>query len=491
MSTREILDRQQQFFASGTTRGEAWRRGILQAIGRGIRAYEEEILDALKSDLGKSRTEGYMSEVGMVREELSYMEKHLHGLMQKRRARTPLAQFAAASYMLPEPYGNVLVMSPWNYPFLLSLDPVIAAVAAGNTALLKPSAYSPAVSDVLQRLFQDYVPSEAVYVVTGGREVNEDLLEQRYDYIFFTGGVTVGRLVMEKAARHLTPVTLELGGKSPCLVDETANLSLAARRIVFGKYLNVGQTCVAPDYVLVQESVKNELMRYLLREIRRQFGPNPLENADYGHIVNRKHYDRLCRMLEGETVWTAQGQVRVGKGSEIEKTVKGREEARPGKLPTNRAQTEAVLSPDTLQIAPLVLPARPQSRCMQEEIFGPVLPILVYKKREEVISFVESRPRPLALYLFSEDKRWQKQVMERLRFGGGCINDTIIHLATTAMPFGGVGESGMGNYHGKYGFDTFTHYKSIVDKKTWLDLPIRYQPYRTWKEALIRRFMGH
>ncbi len=482
MNTQEILKRQQRFFASGATRSETWRRGILQAVGRGIRAYEEEILEALKSDLGKSRTEAYMSEVGMVLEELADLEKHLHSRMQKRRVRTPLAQFAASSYILPEPYGSVLVMSPWNYPFLLAVDPVIAAVAAGNTVLLKPSAYSPAVSKVLQKLFAACVPPEAVHVVTGGREVNEDLLEQRYDYIFFTGGVTVGRLVMEKAARHVTPVTLELGGKSPCIVDETADLKLAARRIVFGKYLNAGQTCVAPDYILVQESVKNELMRCLLKEIRRQFGREPLKNADYGHIVNRKHYDRLCRMLAGETIWTAEGRVCVGAQT------KDAQNDRSG--PDFSAQSRAVFRPETRQIAPLILPARPQSKCMQEEIFGPVLPILTFKEREEVISFVESRPRPLALYLFSEDKRWQKQALGRLRFGGGCINDTIIHLATTAMPFGGVGESGMGNYHGRYGFDTFTHYKSIVDKKTWLDLPIRYQPYRGWKEALIRRFMG-
>lgn len=469
MNTRQILEKQRRFFASGATRTEQWRREILKAIGSGIREYEEEILQALQSDLGKSRTEGFMSEVGMVLDELAYMERHLHRLMRKRRVHTPLAQFAASSYVLAEPYGNVLVMSPWNYPFLLSVDPVIDAIAAGNTVLLKPSAYSPAVSAVLEKLFQSYVPPEAVSVVTGGRQVNEDLLEHRYDYIFFTGGVEVGRLVMEKAARHLTPVTLELGGKSPCIVDETADLRLAARRIVFGKFLNVGQTCVAPDYILVQEKVKGRLVRYLQQEIRRQFGDEPLANADYGHIVNQKHYERLCRMLEGEKMLTAQGLVRVEKAT---------------------AAAAEIFRPDTRQIAPVIVAAKPESPCMQEEIFGPILPVLVYRERAEVLSFVESRPRPLALYLFSEDKAWQRTVLNRLRFGGGCINDTVIHLATTAMPFGGVGESGMGNYHGKYGFDTFTHNKSIVDKKTWLDLPIRYQPYRAWKDQLIRRFMG-
>lgn len=480
MGTREILERQKRFFASGATRSEKWRRETLSAIGRGLRTYEDEILDALRQDLGKSRTEGYMSEVGMVRDELAYMEKHLHRLMRKRRVQTPLAQFAASSYIFPEPYGNVLVMSPWNYPFLLSVDPVIDAVAAGNTVLLKPSAYSPATSDALQRMFRACVSPEAVSVVTGGRQVNEDLLEHRYDYIFFTGGVKVGRLVMEKAARHLTPVTLELGGKSPCIVDETANLSLAARRIVFGKYLNAGQTCVAPDYILVQEKVRDRLIGCLQEEIRRQFGENPLDNADYGRIVNRRHYDRLCRMLAGETVLTADGTIYWEEDEDPEETKDGGPDS----------QQSQVLRPDLLKIAPVLLAASPESRCMQEEIFGPILPVLAWKKREEVFSFVESRPRPLALYLFSGDKAWQREVVRRLRFGGGCINDTVIHLATTAMPFGGVGESGMGNYHGRYGFDTFTHYKSVVDKKTWMDLPIRYQPYEAWKDKLIRRFIG-
>lgn len=389
MTTAEILQKQRAFFAEGHTRPESWRRQILQNIQTGMEAYENQIMEALKEDLGKSSSESYMCEVGLVREELKYMLKHLHRFMRRRHAVTPLAQFASSSYMVPEPYGNVLVMSPWNYPFLLSMDPVIAAVAAGNTVILKPSAYSPATSRVMAELFAEYVAPEAVTVITGGRQVNADLLDQKFDYIFFTGGKTVGQMVMEKASKYLTPVTLELGGKSPCIVDETADLKLAARRIVFGKYLNLGQTCVAPDYILVHESVKDKLMMLL-----------------------------------------------------------------------------------------------------QEEIFGPILPMLTYKTRQEVMDFVEFNPRPLALYLFSSDKEWQKQVLSGLRFGGGCINDVVIHLATTAMPFGGVGESGMGSYHGKYGFDTFTHYKSIVDKKTWLDLPMRYQPYSKQKDAMIRRFLG-
>ena len=463
MTTAAILKRQKKFFEAGKTRSESFRTKTLQALRRGIREMEPEILEALGADLGKSRTEGYMAEIGMVLEELSYMEKHLHRLMQRKKAATPLAQFAASSAVWPEPYGSVLVMSPWNYPFLLSVDPVIGAVAAGNTVLLKPSAYSPAVSAVLQKLFARYVTPGAVSVVTGGREVNADLLEHRFDYIFFTGGREVGQMVMERASRHLTPVTLELGGKSPCIVDKTADLKLAARRIVFGKFLNAGQTCVAPDYILVQEGVKKKLVRYLKQEIIRQFGEEPLRNPHYGHIVNQKHFDRLWRLVENQVVLTAGGLNRA-------------------KNPWIFKQPE-IFQPKQLRIAP-------RSRCMQEEIFGPILPILTWEKEQDLIKFVESRPHPLALYLFSERREWRQKMMRRLRFGGGCINDTVIHLASSRLPFGGVGESGMGSYHGKQSFDTFTHYKSVVDKKTWLDLPIRYQPYTKEKEMLIRMFMG-
>ncbi len=487
MTTAEILERQRKFFASGATRPESFRRDVLARLRRMLEEHEEDIQKALYEDLGKSPMESYMAEIGMVKSELGYMERHLHRLMKKRRAATPLAQFAASSYMVPEPYGNVLVMSPWNYPLLLSLDPVIAAVAAGNTVLLKPSAYSPATSGLLARLIGEYLPPEAVSVVTGGRQVNTDLLEHKFDYIFFTGGKQVGQLVMEKASRHLTPVTLELGGKSPCIVDETAKLPLAAKRIVFGKYLNLGQTCVAPDYILVQESVRDTLTACLQQEIRSQFGENPLDNPNYGRIINRKHYDRLVKMLMGETVLTAGGTACLDEQEEPDMLLSHGPEALDRAEPDSRQ--EGIFRLEELKIAPLLLYANEDSRCMQEEIFGPVLPILTYRDREEAIRFVESRPHPLALYLFSEDRQWQKEALERMRYGGGCINDTIIHLATSAMPFGGVGESGMGGYHGRFGFDTFTHYKSIVDKKTWLDLPMRYQPYDDMKEKLVRRFM--
>lgn len=454
MTTAELVASQRSYFQTGKTLPLSARRAALTKLKAAIRKHEADIFDALNRDLGKSTAESYMTEIGMTLSEISYMQRHLWSFARKRFVPTPLAQFAASSYTIPVPYGVVLIMSPWNYPFMLSMEPLVDAIAAGNTVILKPSAYSPATSQVMAELIASVFPKEYAAVVTGGREVNTDLLEQRYDYIFFTGGKTVGRLVMEKAARRLTPVTLELGGKSPCIVDHTANLKLAARRIVFGKYLNLGQTCVAPDYLLVEDCVKDKLLSAIQQEIIRQFGTAPLKNPDYGCIVNQKHFERLTRMLDGETILLG--------GSS---------------------------NPDTRQIAPTVLEATLSSKCMQEEIFGPILPILTWKKQAELISILRCQETPLAFYLFSSDKALQKKMMREMPFGGGCINDTIIHLATSSMGFGGMGESGMGSYHGKRGFETFSHTKSIVDKKTWIDLPVRYQPYKKWKELAIRMFL--
>lgn len=455
MTTAEILQKQKDFFATGETRKESWRREILEAIRLGISKYERAFQEALQADLGKSGTESFMTEIGMVTSELKYMERHLHRWMRKRRVLTPLHEFASSSYMLPEPYGCTLVMSPWNYPFLLSLDPVIAAVAAGNTVILKPSAYSSATSEVLKQMFEEWVPPEAVSVVTGGRQVNADLLEYHFDYIFFTGGKDVGRLVMEKASRHLTPVTLELGGKSPCIVDATANIKLAAKRIVFGKFLNCGQTCVAPDYILCDPSVREKLIKELQHQIKKQFGANPLTNKNYGKIINEKHFQRILGLIDPE------------------KTVHG------GKSDAASLKIEPTIM-DRVTYADAV---------MQEEIFGPVLPILTYTSLDNAMAKINSMPHPLALYIFSSDKEAIQKVTSGCGFGGGCVNDVIIHLATSEMGFGGFGESGMGSYHGKDGFDTFSHYKSIVDKKTWLDLPMRYQPYRKIYDKMIRMFL--
>ena len=383
------------------------------------------------------------------------MLKHTPRFAREKRVRTPLAQFHSRSCQKPSPYGVTLIMSPWNYPFMLTLSPLADALAAGNTAVVKPSAYSPHTSDVILRILSQCFEPKYVAVVTGGRAENTCLLREHFDYIFFTGSQTVGKEVMRNAAEHLTPVTLELGGKSPCIVDQTANIKLAARRIVFGKYLNCGQTCVAPDYIYCHRSVKDKLVSEVKKQIQKQYGKQPLSNPDYGKIINEKHFDRILGLIDKKKV--VHGGSSDRKALRIEPTVLD-----------NVTFSDAV---------------------MQEEIFGPVMPILVFDSLDEVIRTVNAMPHPLALYLFTSDNAAAKKVTSRCGFGGGCINDTIIHLATTEMGFGGFGESGMGAYHGKIGFDTFSHYKSIVDKKTWIDLPMRYQPYRKMHEKMVRFFL--
>lgn len=452
---RQILEKQHRLFQEGATLPVSFRLSQLQKLKDGIRRYEEKLDQALEADLGKSRMESYMCEIGLTLSELTWMQKHLRSLVREKRVATPLAQFAARSFRSPSPYGTVLIMSPWNYPVLLTLEPLIDAIAAGNTVVIKPSAYAEHTSAVLKEMLKECFPSEYVAVVTGGRAENKALLEQRFDKIFFTGGKTVGREVLRHAAEYLTPVTLELGGKSPCIVDKSAKIPLAAKRIVFGKYLNCGQTCVAPDYILCDRTVYAELILALQKEITAQFGEDPLKNPDYGKIINQKHYDRIMGLIDPDKVVC--GGCGDGQSLRIAPTI-----------------MKNVTFSDTV---------------MGEEIFGPVLPILTYDTLEEAINIVEEYPHPLALYLFSEDKGAQKKVLELCHFGGGCINDTIIHLATSAMPFGGVGESGMGGYHGKTGFETFSHFRSIVDKKTWMDLPIRYQRYSRMKERLLRVFL--
>ncbi len=449
-----IIDVQKAYFRSGKTQDVNFRIAVLKKLKKTILEMEEEIYGALHQDLGKGRNESYFCEVGMVINEIDYMLRHIRCYARDRRVHTPLAQFHSKSFRRPSPYGVVLVMSPWNYPFMLTLDPVVDAIAAGNTVCIKPSAYSPATSALLAKLAAKFDPG-MISVVTGGRKENQALLDQHFDYIFFTGSVTVGKEVMARASNHLTPITLELGGKSPVFITDSANLPLAARRLVFGKYLNVGQTCVAPDYVLVDEKVHDEFLLCVREEIAKQYGGDILAQDDYGRIVNEKHYQRLMGLIQPEKVVVG------GYGDE-----------------------------KTLKIAPTVLDnVTFDDPVMQEEIFGPIMPIIPYKDLDEMIEIVRDRPNPLALYLFTSDKAVMDKVTRTINFGGGCINDTIIHLATSAMPFGGVGESGMGGYHGKVGFETFSHLKSIVDKKTWIDLPLRYRPYNDTKNKMIRLFM--
>ena len=444
MKIDEILESQRGYFRSGATLSVSFRIEMLKKLRNAVEKYENEIGEALRKDLGKSDYEGFMCETGLVKSEISYMIRHTHRFASKHRVYTPLAQFASSSYKKPCPYGNVLIMSPWNYPFLLTIDPLADAIAAGNTAVVKPSAYSPATSAVIAKMLSECFPPEYVAVVTGGRKENAALLDKKFDFVFFTGSQNVGKEVLRHTAETLTPAVLELGGKSPCIVDSTAKLKLAAKRIVFGKYLNCGQTCVAPDYILCHQSVREKLTEEICVQIKKQYGEDPLTNPDYGKIINEKHFDRICGLLDKD------------------KIVLG-----------GRCRRE------TLQLEPTVMDhVTWEDAVMQEEIFGPIMPILTFDSFDEIYSMLAGKPKPLALYLFSEDKQRIKEVTERCSYGGGCINDTIIHLATSEMGFGGVGESGMGSYHGKDGFETFSHTKSIVDKKTWMDLPMRYQPYK-------------
>ena len=441
---KDLVTRQRKYFQTGATLPVSVRVDALKRLYGVISGCEKEIHTALKRDLGKSGFESYMCETGLVLEEISYMLKHIHRFAREKNVRTPLAQFHSRSFKKPSPYGVTLIMSPWNYPFMLTLSPLVDALAAGNTAVVKPSAYSPHTSDVILQILSQCFDPEYVAVVTGGRAENTCLLREHFDYIFFTGSQTVGKEVMRNAAEYLTPVTLELGGKSPCIVDQTADIRLAARRIVFGKYLNCGQTCVAPDYIFVHKSVKDKLLKQMAKQIRKMYGNDPCRNEEYPKMINRKHFDRVLGLIRD-------ARVVCGGGSRQE----------------------------TLQIEPTILDQVTwEHPVMQEEIFGPVLPVMTFYDLQEVVAQVSARPRPLALYLFTRKKEREAYVLKHVSYGGGCINDTVVHLATSHMPFGGVGDSGMGGYHGKDSFDTFTHRKSIMKKSCLIDIPVRYAPFK-------------
>ena len=452
----ELLKMQREYFQSGKTLPVKNRIENLKKLRECIKAHEEEICLALKTDLGKSDTESYMCEIGMALAEINCLIRHTKKWAKAKRVKTPLAQFSAKSYVLPTPYGNTLIMSPWNYPFLLTIAPLATAIAAGNTAIVKPSAYSSATSALLEKLLSKSFEKGLIATVTGGRAENATLLDSKFDMIFFTGSQAVGKEILRHAAERLTPAVLELGGKSPCIVDETAKIPLTAKRIVFGKFLNCGQTCVAPDYILCHASVKEKLIEEIKKQIQSQFGEQPLENPDYGKIISEKHFARICGLIDQT------------------KTVFG-----------------GGMDEVNCKIAPTVMDnVAWEDKVMQEEIFGPVLPILTFERFDEVYEVLKDKAKPLALYLFTQDKTRMKELPLRIAYGGGCINDVIIHLATSAMGFGGVGESGMGAYHGKTGFDAFSHKKSVVNKRTWIDLPMRYQPYKSrLYEKLLRVFL--
>ena len=453
---KSLLEKQRAYYKSGATVSVKFRVEQLKKLYATVKKYETEVNDALKSDLGKSHYEGFMCESGLVLSEISYMIRHTKKFAKRKTVYTPLAQFASHSFKQPVPYGNTLIMSPWNYPFLLTIDPLADAIAAGNTAIVKPSAYSPATGKIVEKIISECFLPEYVAVVTGGRAENSALLEQKFDFIFFTGSQAVGKEVLYRAAEHLTPVVLELGGKSPCIVDASADIKLAAKRIVWGKYLNCGQTCVAPDYILCERSIKDVFVAEVKKQIEKQFGKKPLENNDYGKIINEKHFDRLCSLIDKNKVVI---------GGDVNK--------------------------DTCRIAPTVMDnVDYDDAVMGEEIFGPIMPIIAFDDFDKLADELKDKDKPLALYIFSGDKKHIKRVNTELCYGGGCINDVVIHLATSEMGFGGVGASGMGAYHGKEGFDVFCHYKSVVDKKTWLDLPMRYQPFKSkLYERLLHIFL--
>jgi aldehyde dehydrogenase (NAD+) len=451
---KAIIENQRIFFKEGKTKEVNFRIRQLEKLKKSIIKYEDEIIDALKKDLNKSSFETYITEIGTILQEITYTIKHIRKWVRPKRVRTSIAQFISTSKIYSDPYGITLIISPWNYPFQLTMAPLIGSIAGGNCSVLKLSAYSVNASKIIDKIIGETFDEKYIKVVQGGREVNKELLNQKFDYIFFTGGVSMGKIVMEAASKHLTPVTLELGGKSPCIIDETANIDLAAKRIIWGKILNSGQTCIAPDYLLVHKSVKNQLIDKIKDYILEFYGNIPINSPDYPKIISLKHFNRLLGLIEAEDI--------IFGGDSNEKTN---------------------------QINPTILDNITwESKVMEEEIFGPIIPILEFEDFNNIIDEINKRPKPLALYLFTTSKERENNALKNIAFGGGCINDTIMHVASTNMPFGGVGNSGMGGYHGKYTFDSFTHRKSVLKKSNLIDIPVRYPPFEG-KLNLIKKIM--
>jgi aldehyde dehydrogenase (NAD+) len=453
VSFSAIVQKQRDFFETGRTKDVRFRMECLRKLEHWIRGHDDDIMLALKTDLNKPPFEAYATETGVVLDELRYMLKHMRRWSRSKYVVSNLKNFPSYCRKYAEPYGIALIMSPWNYPFMLTVTPIIAAVAAGNCAVVKPSAYAPAVSSLIARMVGDVFDTNHVTVVEGGRKENEKLLDERYDVILFTGSTSVGKTVMQAASKHLTPVILELGGKSPCIVDESANLRLAAKRIVWGKFINAGQTCVAPDYLLVHHSVKQKLLEAMTSEIRAMFGEKPCESHEYCKIINEKHFGRLLGLLANE-------KIIIGGGADSA----------------------------SRKIEPTLLDSpRWDSAVMGEEIFGPVLPVLTFTHAEEAVKLINARSKPLAMYVFTTRKATERYFLKNVSFGGGCVNDAVVHLSVSRLPFGGVGDSGMGSYHGKAGFDAFTHYKSVLHKSKRIDIPLRYPPYTSFALKLLKK----
>ncbi|MBQ6820378.1 MAG: aldehyde dehydrogenase [Clostridium sp.] len=451
-----IFNNQKEFFNSNNTLDINFRINNLKKLKNIIKNNENLIIDALNKDLYKSSFEAYATEIGLVYEEINLHIKKLKSWAKVEKKKTSLIYFPAKSYIYKEPYGVTLIIGPFNYPFQLIISPLIGAISAGNCAIIKPSENSVNTSLLIEKLINENFPDNYIQVVNplGSKETINYLLDLKFDYIFFTGSVSVGKIIMERASKNLIPVTLELGGKSPCIIDKTANIPLAAKRIVWGKFLNAGQTCVAPDYILVEESVKKTFIESLVKEINNQFGINIEESPDFPRLINKSSFNRLKEYLKDGTIYFG--------GS---------------------------LDEDSLYMEPTILiDIKENSKIMEDEIFGPILPILEFSNIENAITFIKSKEKPLALYYFSEDKQSINNVLTTVSYGGGCINDTIIHVASNKLPFGGVGNSGIGSYHGKASFDTFTHKKSIIKRGTFFELPIKFAPYKD-KLKLIKIFM--
>ncbi|MCT1419625.1 aldehyde dehydrogenase [Staphylococcus aureus] len=434
------------FFNTQQTKDISFRKEQLKKLSKAIKSYESDILEALYTDLGKNKVEAYATEIGITLKSIKNARKELKNWTKTKNVDTPLYLFPTKSYIKKEPYGTVLIIAPFNYPFQLVFEPLIGAIAAGNTAIIKPSELTPNVARVIKRLINETFDANYIEVIEGGIEETQTLIHLPFDYVFFTGSENVGEIVYQAASENLVPVTLEMGGKSPVIVDETANIKVASERICFGKFTNAGQTCVAPDYILVHESVKDDLITALSKTLREFYGQNIQQSPDYGRIVNLKHYHRLTSLLN-----SAQMNIVFGGHSD---------------------EDERYIEPTLLDHV------TSDSAIMQEEIFGPILPILTYQSLDEAIAFIHQRPKPLSLYLFSEDENATQRVINELSFGGGAINDTLMHLANPKLPFGGVGASGMGRYHGKYSFDTFTHEKSYIFKSTRLESGVHLPPYK-------------
>ncbi|MBD1909702.1 MULTISPECIES: aldehyde dehydrogenase [unclassified Leptolyngbya] len=453
-SFTDVIQRQRRFFETGTTRPLTFRLEQLQRLRQAILDGRDRIITALASDLGRPEFEAYAFEVGVLKE-LDYALKNLAKWAKPQRVPIPLEQRPGKAQIVSEPLGVVLIMGPWNYPIQLVLGPLVAAIAAGNCAVLKPSELAPASSRFVAELVKETFEPDFVTVVEGGVEVAQSLLEERFDHIFFTGGTAIGKVVMAAAAKHLTPVTLELGGKTPCIVDADVDLPTTARRILWGKFINAGQTCIAPDYLLVDRKLKPALLEQLQTTLQQAYGEDPSQSADFGRIVSDRHFARVSSLLNSGTI------------------VAG-----------------GITDASQRYIAPTILDnVAPDSPVMQDEIFGPILPVLEYDDLGEAIAFINQRPKPLALYVFSRQAAVQQRVIQQTSSGGVCINDTIMHIGVSELPFGGVGDSGMGRYHGKAGFDTFSHAKSILTKPFWLDLDWRYPPYAN-KMGLLKRVIG-